>query len=115
MDKFSTNLRELRKEKGLKQREVANFANVPYSSYCKWEQGLREPTHHYLINLANFYQVSTDFLLGRTDDLGNVIVNISPELALTKNERTLLAQFKKLTDIEKNLILKQIFALSGNK
>lgn len=79
--------------------------------------GAREarPLFEDLIKLASFYQVSTDYLLGISDDLGNITIVTTVDNTLSKNERTLLSQFKKLTTEEKELILKQINAWTEHK
>ena len=60
-------LKELRKEKGLTQKQVAEILKVDSSTVRKWELSLREPNLSSLIKLADFFEVSTDYLLGRKD------------------------------------------------
>ena len=64
---MNNKLKELRKEKGLSQKEIANFIGVSVSAYSNYEQGIREPSYDILIKIAKFYKVSTDFLLGLED------------------------------------------------
>lgn len=61
-------LEELRKAKGLNMREVARLLGLPYTTYVGYEKGQREPSSEVLIQLANFYEVSIDYLVGRTSD-----------------------------------------------
>ena len=67
MNYFSKNLKELRIEKGLSQQELAQIFNVTQSTVAKWESGDREPNFSILIELANYFEVSTDMLLGLKD------------------------------------------------
>ena len=60
-------LKELREKKGLLQKDVAKYLNVSVSTYSFWEKGTYEPDQKSLIKLANFFEVSIDYLLGRTD------------------------------------------------
>ena len=60
-------LKILREEKGLLQKDLAVFLNISTSAYGYYEQGKRDPDTKSLQKLAEFYQVSTDFLLGRSD------------------------------------------------
>lgn len=60
-------LRELRDEKELSQEEVALKLNVGRSTYASWEIGRSEPSVCILILLADFYNVSLDYLCGRTN------------------------------------------------
>ena len=67
MSDFSKNLKELRIEKGLSQQELAQIFNVTQSTVAKWESGDREPNFSILIQVAKFFEVSTDTLLGLKD------------------------------------------------
>ena len=61
-------LQDARKAKNLTQQEVADAIGITRISYARYEGGLREPDLSTLVNLANLYEVTTDYLLGRTDD-----------------------------------------------
>lgn len=60
-------LRECRKKKGVKQSEVADQLSVHRSIISYYESGTRKPSLEALIMLADFYNVSLDYLVGRTD------------------------------------------------
>lgn len=60
-------LRELRLEKGVTQKEVANALNISKSAYANYEQGVREPSYLVLINICKYFKVSADYLLGLED------------------------------------------------
>ena len=60
-------LKELREEKGFTQKQVSDFLSVHRTTYMKWENGLREPSNEMLVKIADFFDVSLDFLLGRKD------------------------------------------------
>lgn len=61
---FCERLRELRIEKGLGQIELANAISVSKGIISLWENGLREPKLSNLIVLAQYFQVSIDYLVG---------------------------------------------------
>ncbi|MEW8974268.1 MAG: helix-turn-helix transcriptional regulator [Tissierellaceae bacterium] len=61
-------LKELRHEKNLLQKDVANYLNISTSAYGYYEQGKRNLDSDTIKNLADFFNVSTDYLLGRTDN-----------------------------------------------
>ena len=63
---FAQRLRELRKEKRLRQEDIAADLNVSRQTISKYERGDREPDYYMLNKLADYYQVSIDFLFGRT-------------------------------------------------
>lgn len=58
-------LRELREAKGLNMREAAKLLSMPYTTYVNYEKGTREPTSEILIHLADFFETSVDYLVGR--------------------------------------------------
>lgn len=61
-------LRQLRKEKGLTQKEVATALNINMMTYAHYELGDREPSISMLKLLCDFFDVSADYLIGRCDD-----------------------------------------------
>ena len=65
---FHEKLRMLRKEKKLSQVEVGKILHYGYTAISNYENGRNEPTLTDLCRLADFFDVSTDFLLGRTED-----------------------------------------------
>ena len=67
MEKFSERLKELRMERGLKQREMADICGVKLRGYQDYEYAKSYPMVPGLIFLADFFAVSTDYLLGRSD------------------------------------------------
>lgn len=66
------NLTNLRKEKRQSQQEIAKMLNISQNSYSKYELGETEPNITNLIKLADFYNVSIDYLIGRNwnNDIG---------------------------------------------
>lgn len=64
---FGKLLAQLRKERGLLQKEVATHLNMTVATVSNYEKGVHLPDLHTLILLADFFDVSTDYLLQRTD------------------------------------------------
>lgn len=64
---FSQKLAELRKEKGLSQAKAAADLGVDPSTVAKYETGDRVPDVFMLIKIADYFDVSTDYLLGRKE------------------------------------------------
>ena len=104
-------LRELRKLKGLTQKEVALAINVSAQSYGYYENWINKPDPETLIKLADFFEVSIDYLVGRSDDFGNVNV-ITNGAELSEYEKTLLECFDKLNLFERESIIVQVKALA---
>lgn len=61
-------IRELREDHDLTQRQVAAMLNMPQPQYFRYEQGYRDTPSDILIALANIYNTSVDYILGRTND-----------------------------------------------
>lgn len=55
---------ELRKNKNLSQQKLASEIGVTQKAIDFWEKGINEPKASYILNLAQFFDVSCDFLLG---------------------------------------------------
>ena len=64
---FSERMKELRTEKGVKQKDVAEFIGISTKGYCFYELGQREPSLQTLSKLCDYFEVSADYLIGRSD------------------------------------------------
>lgn len=60
-------IRELREEKGLKQKELAKILNVAPPRISEWEAGKKRPIYEDLISMAAYFDVSVGYLLGVED------------------------------------------------
>ncbi len=65
---YSQRLKELRKEHNLNQTEVADVLNIKQTVYSRYERNENEMPIKHLIQLAQFYKVTTDYILGLTDE-----------------------------------------------
>lgn len=65
---FGKRLRFLRKRRNLTQKDLADRFNVGESTIGMYERDEREPSFEFVKQLADFFNVTTDYLLGRTDD-----------------------------------------------
>lgn len=62
------NLRNIREDRDLKQKDLAKILNVSQNTYSQYETGVISLTAEVLIKLADFYDVSIDYLLDRTNN-----------------------------------------------
>ena len=62
------NLRGIREDRDIKQREIAEILNVSQNTYSQYENGVISLTADVLVKLADFYGVSVDYLLDRTNN-----------------------------------------------
>ena len=61
-------LKELRLEKGLNQKELAEIIDTTQRNVSNWENGNSEPDIQMMLKLAKFFEVSVDYLLGNTEN-----------------------------------------------
>ncbi len=66
------NLKTIRKERNMRQEDIARYLNVKQATYSGYESGKYEPTIETLCKLADYYKVSIDYLIGRewNNDIG---------------------------------------------
>lgn len=60
-------IRDLREDSDLKQKEIASVLGIDQRVYSNYETGKREIPVHLLVALADYYHVTTDYILNRTD------------------------------------------------
>lgn len=65
---FFVRLKELRKKKGISQLRLATELNTTQNTISRYETGEREPGIDELIKIADYFNVSGDYLLGRTEN-----------------------------------------------
>jgi len=92
------NLRKLRESAGLNQRECANQLGLPKTTFCYYEQGRTEPSLEMLVKIANFFNVSLDYLCGRpnenlifVDGMTEVQKKLVKLIQMLSNEQALIA------------------------
>lgn len=108
-------LKELRKDRNLLQSDVAKVLSKTITCICDWERGRTEPSIEDLAKLADFFNVSIDYLVGREDDFGNITVPGQSTDQLTKDERELLSCFNKMDIYGRDAMLVNARALAGRK
>ena len=67
MEIFCERLKELRKETGISQKELAVLLDTNNSSVCDWERGRTQPDLETVVKIAQYFHVSADYLLGMID------------------------------------------------
>lgn len=91
-------LKLLRQSKNLTQSEAANLLNISLSSYQKYERDKNSitPSLEALVKLADFYHVTTDYLLGRETEESKNIDRLANEFHMTALEKELLYNYLSL-------------------
>lgn len=96
-------LKELRKQKRLRQQDVADAINCSQAVYSRYENGEREPSKIVLNSLADFYNVSVDYILGRDQE------ELAPDAitpALLTREDRMLQMFRQMDEKEQDAFIK---------
>ncbi len=92
---------ELRKIKNVTQKELALKINVKNYTVANWEQERSSPSVQDLIALADYFECSVDYLIGREDDFGNVSV----QGEMSEEEVRFLSIFKRLPKKKQSMAL----------
>jgi transcriptional regulator with XRE-family HTH domain len=102
---FQIKLKELRENMGISQYELAERLGVAQSTIGGWESGKREPNFKTIKIIADFFNVSVDYLLGRTDSKS------SSEMDIEHYE--VPSKFTDAAEARKYLSMHQIFGSDG--
>ncbi len=100
-------LQTLRKAKNLTQEEISGIIGVKLSTYQKYERDVISPSYDTLIKLADFYGVTTDYLLGRELQI-NPIANLNIEV----DDSKFVELYSTLPDYAKQIFVDTMAKLS---
>ncbi len=101
---FALKLKELRESLGLSQRALAVKLGISQSTVGMWESGQREPNFKTIEDIANFFDVTTDYLLGRTDSKKPMLDN-NADIGFDDFTYAMHNESKELTDDDKQMLL----------
>ncbi len=118
-------LRELRQKTGKSMLQIAKDLHIAYTTYAHYETCVREPNSEMLIKLADFFGVSIDYLIGRTDKPNETYTpkpapspNEKNGEILTDDERDELNLYRQLNEKNQGKIqgrMEQMIEEQGNK
>ena len=114
---FSNLLKNLRLERNLTQQKVADSLQISRSVLSNYESGSVEPTLSVLKKIADYFEISADYLLGREDDFGNIVINspAAPALELTTEERELIASFRRMPPKLQKIAIDTLHSFAGDR
>lgn len=93
------NLISIRVSRGYSKRTVSEMSGIPYTTYIKYESGERKDVSmDALVKLADFYHVSTDYLLGRDTGEPDTIDKLVGEFNMTALEKKILEGYLDLPE-----------------
>lgn len=117
---FAKRLRDLRESRNLQQKDIAKELDVLEATVSMWETGKRIPYSDMLIKLANFFEVSVDYLLGN-EKTSNIDKELKEQEILKKalQKSGFMEKDEDLTDEELDRLMKFVNAnkefLKGDK
>ena len=105
-------LKELREERGFTQSEVAKAIGGTQSNLAKWEKNIVQPSADCIIKLSDFFGVTTDYLLERTDDLGAPLPSATSQ-QYSAEEQKLIQDYRGLSQPLKEMLQSLIKTWQG--
>ena len=114
MEIFAYRLTALRQEKNISQQQLAEAIGVSASAIGFWETGTNEPKASYLLRLAKYFHVSSDYLLGLEDDLGVKQETSAPHPAI-REEQVLMKHYRQLAPEDKAAVSRLLASLASRK
>ena len=109
-------LKKLRGTKGVTAEAFANDIGIPVRTYTNYESGAAQPKYDTLIRIADYYGVSTDYLLGRTDKpASSDLSDILKEMQLDASTRAIICAFAELGEDQRTEFIKTLKQLSHSE
>lgn len=111
---FSRIVTLLRKEKGLSQKQAARELGVSQALLSHYEKGIRECGLDFVVRIADYYDVSCDYLLGRSADRKGATLSLPETLPpVTENDSSEKSRSNALIALNKKLVLNSLNILFG--
>lgn len=105
MGTFAERLKELREEAGISMQQLGAAIDASDAAICKWEHGEVEPKACYITRLADYFDCTADYLLGRADDFGGLKPSqATGKFMLTTEERGLITTYRALAPNMRNIV-----------
>lgn len=97
MDEIGKRIKELRLEANITQNTLASILKVTQDSISLWENGKRIPDTQYIIVMAKYFDVSSDYILGISDDFTAIRLNNENRVKewLTREELKIIENYRK--------------------
>lgn len=105
---FSRTLTLLRKERGLSQKSVANSLGVSQALLSHYEKGVRECGLNFVVKCADFYDVSCDYLLGRSAEKNGNQISVNEIPDSNENNDKKYISFNIITTLNKKLLFNSL-------
>ncbi len=107
------NLKILRKQHNLSQQALADKLHISQQSIYKYEHNLASPDFETLVEIADLFNTSVDYLVGNTDISHKI--EILTDTMLNHDELSLIEKYRKLSNSQKNAIQNLLTEFTANK
>ena len=114
LTKAMKNLKSIRNDAGFTQSDMAKMLNVSQQCYSDYERGKTNPDLETLVQLTKILGVSSDYLLGITDDFGQLTTRAPGDFYTSPTEQELILNFRRIQPDLKNHILGIVRNLASN-
>ena len=94
-------IKELIDDRNIKQKVLAKYLNISESALSNYVTGRNEIPQAVLVQIADYFHVTTDYLLGRTEEQAGIF-------PVSQGERAMLADFRALSRNQKELIVQNL-------
>lgn len=91
-------LKQLRQELNKSMADVARELHIPYTTYVNYEKEVREPNSETLIEFANYFSCSVDYLICRSDN--REVMTDLREIELTRHEKKLVVAYRNKPEMQ---------------
>lgn len=108
MSRFAERLRELRKNKNINQQKLSNYLGYGYTAVANYESGRNEPAIDTLCKIAEYFDVTVDYLIGKED-------NPKRMDGISKPEAELIMSFRTMDNEDRRILLEMAKSLSSKK
>lgn len=98
-------LKDLRAEHNLTQQQLAQAIGTNAKTITRWENGQSEPSAFCIVKLARFFHVSTDYILGLEDDLGQKTY-INLQETMSPEEEKIINAYRKLSGSGREMLMR---------
>ncbi len=93
---MNNNIKLAREQSGKTQKECADILSITLRAWQSYEQGMREPKHEVLCRIADLFNVTTDYLLGRETGEPETLDKLTAEFNMSALERKIVDNYLSL-------------------
>lgn len=110
---MKNNFKQIREDNGITQKEFADKFDLTLRAWQSYEQGVSEPKYEVLCKIADEFNVSTDYLLGRTEIKAMAGTSPAEQLDVTAAEQEIIRRYTEFPEEVRLLLLETIRKLVG--